>query len=187
MVIAVDSVPLWSGRQSQLPRFLGQESRCGLLSSRGPASQVYTVLSWGKDPSAALDRASPVCTEMGQLLCLFLEHLYLPKQDLITPGKSQEGASDRKLCAATVSRPSCPVQTQHDKSTAPPPCGSQRCLNTLHSTRSFGIGCAIRSTVYLCRHRPANQGGGWSTSSRGSMEGSLPLAFPAYNLAGLGM
>lgn len=65
-------------------------------------------------------------------MCLLVERLYLPRQDS-SPGKSHKrGLSRRALCChcSVWVLPSCPVQAQHDESTASPPCGTQPCLNT---------------------------------------------------------
>lgn len=66
-------------------------------------------------------------------MCLLGERLYLPRQGSSPLGNPTRGASVGELRAATVVSgylPSCPVQAQHDKSTASPPCGTQPCLDT---------------------------------------------------------
>lgn len=101
------------------------------------SSGLHSTVRWGKDPSTVLCRASPVCTEMDQLLCLLLQHLYLPRQDLITPGKPGErGLRQRAPCSHCMWAehsgylPSCPVEAQYDMSMASLSYGSQPCLST---------------------------------------------------------
>lgn len=132
----------------------------------------------GKDRSIALCRASSVCTEMDQLSCLLLEPLYLPRQEAITPGKSQErGLRQRTPCSHCVRAehpvstylPSCPVQAQH-RPLASAPGGTQPCVRYL----------PCRQKHHVPLQTQAKQGGGEVPME---VWGFSPLSCPAYSLA----
>lgn len=105
-----------------------------LVNSRVPRSpSIHITMLWGKDPSTALSRDSPVCLETVQLLCVSSLSACTYPGKTHHPGNPTRGASVGELRTATVVSgylPSCPVQAQHDESTASPPCGTQPCLNT---------------------------------------------------------
>lgn len=104
------------------------------MNSRVPRSpSIHITMLWGKDPSTALSRDTPVWLETVQLLCVSALSACAYPGKTHHPGNPTRGASAGELRAATVVSgylPSCPVQAQHGESTASPPCGTQPCLDT---------------------------------------------------------
>lgn len=153
------------------------------MNSRVPRSpSIHITMLWGKDPSTALSRDIPVWLETVQLLCVSALSACAYPGKTHHPGKSHKrGLSRRAPCShcsvwvPAILPSSGPARRVHSITTLWYPA----MLGHLHSSRSFGI----RSTMCLCRHRPAKEEFGPTGCAHGS-QGVFPLACPACSSAG---